>query len=271
LKLIKRNALPNLPLLLPGFKEFEFDLPKALLNEIIEVLGHMEASILHAGAASNIPEAQGVYQLFHDDELVYIGKTDAEAGLRTRLSRHASKIRDRPNLTGRVSFKSVRILVFTAMDLETQLIKHYRTVGAVTWNGSGFGSNDPGRERETTNKKPDGFDASYPISIDEPLIIDSLPPGVTVTVAAGLAAMKAALPYTLRYETLRNGNGRAMRGHPHADLALTSFTVPAAPLTTRALMRAIVTSLGAGWQATTFDSHVIVYKESRIYNYGRVI
>jgi hypothetical protein len=167
-----------------------------------------------------------------------------------------------------VTFKAVRILVFTAMDLETQLIKHYRASGTVEWNGSGFGSNDPGRQRETTNAKPEGFDASYPISIDQSIEIEALVPGGVIAAAVGLNAIKKALFYTLRYETLRGPTGKAKRGHPHSDLLTATFTVPPAPYTVRNLMGAIVASLGPEWQATAFASHVILYKESKAYSFG---
>lgn len=153
-----------------GFAEFEFDIPRALQAELIALLDGMESGLLKPEITAEVPEAQGIYQLFHGEELVYVGKTDAQAGLRTRLTRHSRKILHRPTLTGAVRFKAVRIMVFTAMDLETQLIKHYRygAPGAVAWNGSGFGSNDPGLKRETTNKRPEGFDARHPIDIDLP-------------------------------------------------------------------------------------------------------
>lgn len=250
-----------------GFKEFEFDLPRALKTELISLLDGMGTDPLQPDVTAEVPEAQGVYQLFYDGALVYIGKTDAEAGLRTRLSRHARKIMHRPTLTGAVRFKAVRIMVFTAMDLETQLIRHYRAfnTGAATWNGSGFGSNDPGRERETTNRRPEGFDDQHPINIDLPG--EYLAQG-TVPVASALAALKAVLPYTLRYETLRDGRGRAQRGQPHADLLAANVTIPPPPHTVRGLMQTIRGALGTDWQATVFASHVILYKESRPYQYG---
>jgi hypothetical protein len=253
-----------------GFAEFEFDLPRALKAELIGLLDGMETGLLDTTITAHVPEAQGVYQLFYDDALVYVGKTDAEAGLCKRLTRHARKILHRPTLTGAVRFKAVRIMVFTAMDLETQLIKHYREAhdGAAAWNGSGFGSNDPGRERETTNKSPEGFDAQHPINID--LAGELLEPG-TMSVAAALSTLKAALPYTLRYETLRNAQGRARRGQPHADLTATNVTILAGPQTVRGLMQTIRGTLGPAWQATAFVSHVILYKEARTYQYGEVL
>jgi hypothetical protein len=253
-----------------GFAEFEFDLPRALRAELISLLDGMATGLLQSDVTDGVPEAQGVYQLFYNDTLVYIGKTDADAGLRTRLTRHARKILHRPTLTGAVRFKAVRIMVFTAMDLETQLIKHYRDGddGAATWNGSGFGSNDPGRERETTNRAPEGFDAKHPISIDLPG--DLLEEGI-MTAAAAVMALKRALPYTLRYETRRNAQGRALRGQPHADLLATHVTIPAGVQTVRGLLDRIRSTLGADWQATAFASHVILYKERRTYQYGSAI
>src|SRR5579872_8296 len=120
-----------------GFFSFEFDLPGALLEQLIAVLGGMSGERLTIEHAGEIPDAQGVYQLFLDDKLVYIGKTDAEAGLRRRLLRHARKILNRPTLAEHaVTFKAVRIFVFTAMDLESALIKHYKGLGdAAAWNG----------------------------------------------------------------------------------------------------------------------------------------
>jgi len=230
----------------------------------------METEQLRPQTTEEIADAQGVYQLFYGDALVYVGKTDAEAGLRTRLARHAKKILHRPTLAEAVRFKAVRIMVFTAIDLETQLIKHYRklTGGAVPWNGSGFGSNDPGRERETTNKKPEGFDAQHPIDIDIP---GAFVPEGEMTVAAAVSRLKLALPYTLRYETLRNAAGRAKRGQPRAEMLATFVQIPPPPQTVRGLMHVIREALGPAWQATVFPSHVILYEETRDYRYGAII
>lgn len=255
---------------MPGFLEFEFDLPGALKTELIRLIDGMDTGLLQPDVTNDIPDAQGVYQLFYEDALVYIGKTDAEAGLRTRLTRHAWKIKDRPSLTGTVRFKAVRILVFTAMDLETQLIKHYRQLdpNAAPWNGGGFGSNDPGRKREETNASPEGFDATHPIDIDLPF--ENFPAG-EYTVAEAASKLKRDLPYTLRFETLRDAWGRALRGSPHQDMIDRRVAIPPGPHTTRQLLQLFVQALGPDWQATKFASHVILYKESRPYAFGTPI
>src|SRR5262245_61399412 len=134
--------------MIPGYFEFEFDLPGALLAHLINILDGMKSAPLTDSSLTAIPEEQGVYQLFLNHQLVYVGKTDAEAGLFNRLKRHLGKVQHRIGLNSAlVSYKAVRIFVFTPVDLETQLIKHYGGIKAVTWNGSGFGSNDPGRKR----------------------------------------------------------------------------------------------------------------------------
>jgi hypothetical protein len=156
-----------------GYVEFEFDLPGALLVRLIEVLDDLEIGPMLPEIVKMIPEEQGVYQLFLDGVLVYIGKTDADAGLAKRLARHGDKIQHRVGLDpARVSFKAVRLYVFTAMDLETELIRHYGGTKAVPWNGSGFGSNDPGRNRDTGTYKKEHYDSIFPIDIERPLHLD---------------------------------------------------------------------------------------------------
>jgi hypothetical protein len=126
------------------------------------------AQLAHSNLVG-VPDAQGVYQLLLNDDIVYIGKTDGEAGLKQRLSRHCYTVLHRKNLsTLDVTFKAIRVFVFTAIDLETQLIRHYSRP-KVAWNNSGFGSNDPGRNRDDTALNSQSFDALYPIDIDCPL------------------------------------------------------------------------------------------------------
>jgi len=251
--------------MIPGYVDFEFDLPGALLARLIDVLGKMDSVTLAPAQLASIPDAQGVYQLFMDNDLVYIGKTDAEAGLRKRLERHASKIQHRNGLDpARVSFRAVRVYVFTAVDLESQLIGHYGGYSAVRWNGSGFGSNDPGRERDTTTYKDDHFDALYPIDINRPL---DLAVQDSMTAVEAFAALKAALPYVFRYQ------GASPRSRkPHPDLEGTTVTLAGlSPVTARGLIKTVVEQLPAGWQATLLPSHIILYKEARQYPQGTVI
>jgi hypothetical protein len=206
------------------------------------------------------PEAQGVYQLSLQGKVVYIGKTDADAGLRRRLERHSYSIQDRSNLNAEgVTFKAVRVFVFTAMDLETQLIDHY---GKPAWNFSGFGSNDPGRKRDHTKVLPTGFDATYPIDIDRAL---SLKWNKKPTASEILVSLKQALPYTFRFE-LQPG-GRKL----HKDFAQCKVSLPVGPLTVRTILTAVISALPNGWQATVLPSRLIMYRERVDYEFGKVI
>lgn len=247
-----------------GFVAFELDLMKAVMDQLVPSLDALTGAPLTLANAADLPDAQGVYLLIHDGQVRYVGKTDAEAGLRTRLVRHVRKFEQRGNVKpDDVMFKAAQVLVLTAIDVESRLIAHY----AAEWNGSGFGSNDPGRERETTNKPDQGFDARFPIDIDLP--IEILPTG-TMTVHAAIMRAKIALPYTFRYEVTGKGS-HAFRTKPHPDYVDTQVTLHPPPTTTRAFLRAIVAALPPGWQATQFVSHVILYKEARNYVHGKPI
>ncbi len=240
----------------PGYAAYEFDLPAALLEGLLEKLAAMLPARLSWSAASAIPDEQGVYQLFLDETLVYIGKTDSEAGLRRRLARHAGKIEHRKGLDPtRVWFKAMRIFVFTAVDLESALIKRAGGVSKVAWSGSGFGSNDPGRERDTSTVKDDHFDALHPIDIDRPI---DLPLTTSAPAASVLTSLKDALPYTFRFQT-RSAKSKTA----HADLLDTILPAPPPAATARTLITHVVGHLPPGWQATALPGYVILYKERR--------
>jgi hypothetical protein len=246
-----------------AYAEFEFDLPGALLARLIKVLDELETAPLNNTNLLEVPEEQGVYQLLLDDRVVYVGKTDAEAGLHKRLGRHSRKIMHVGLDPARVSFKAVRIFVFTAVDLESDLIRHYGGVKAIDWNGSGFGSNDPGRQRDTTKVDPRNYDAQFPIDIDRELgfAIDA-----EETAASALARLKDALPYTFRYQ----GSGGRNR-KPHDDFDRTILSALSGPLTPRSAIRHVVAALPSGWQATALPGYTILYKEERDYPQAEVI
>lgn len=238
---------------LPGFRSFEFDLPSALLEQLITMLDGMEQGPLLPDVTAAVPNAQGVYQLFHNGKLVYVGKTDAEAGLRQRLSRHAWTIQSRHNLdVGEMRFKAIQVLVFSAMDLEKALIAHYKKRKEhPAWNGSGFGSNDPGRRRDTTALKEDGFDANYPINIDLPLDVH---PSGQLTALEALTALMPNVPYTLRHERTDD----AM-----VELGSSQVTLPERNVTLRSAVEAVCAALSPGWQATKLPARVIMYREQK--------
>lgn len=244
-----------------GFRQFEFALTDALIAQLITCLDGMDTAELSPVVTAEIPNGQGVYQLFLDGELVYIGKTDNEAGLQYRLQRHANLVLSRDNLTGgRVTFKAVQVLVFSAMELETMLIKHYAIDGKVPpWNNSGFGSNDPGRERDTTKYKTNHFSVLYPISLIRPV---SAPLKAGLSVRDALKLLKSELPFLLRFQGMRVKKN---------DLTDTVLPHDITGQSVEDTLKALVTLLPVGWQATHLPGYIILYKENRDYVHGKII
>jgi len=248
-----------------GYAELEFDLPGVLLAAILDRFEVISPADLTLKNAEQVPEEQGVYALYLKDSnrLVYIGKTDSEAGLRHRLTRHSRKITGRENISpDDVQFKAIRLFVFTAMDLETALIKHFGGVKKVLWNNSGFGSNDPGRHRDTSAYKDDHFDALYPIKLDEVFV--NISPG-EYTISEIMQCLKNGLPYTLRFQ-------RPGRSSYHNDYDRTMIGIAKPNMTTREILRICGDALPAGWHITALPSHIISYKNDRnIYKHGQEI
>ncbi|OJB27872.1 GIY-YIG nuclease family protein [Burkholderia ubonensis] len=247
------------------FQDLEFDLPAALLNQLTELFDDMEPGSLNDVTLKRIPEEQGVYQLFFKNSLVYVGKTDADAGLKVRLARHAKKICSRLNLNPKdVKFKAVRVYVFTAMDLEDWLIKYYKEKGIeLEWNLSGFGSNDPGRNRDKSEVKEDHFDNKYPIDLSLPVNVDQ---DGDRSVANVLRQLKSQLEYTIRFQRISKNSKKA-----HPELESKTVFLGSKKDTVEGVLRQIAGALGGDWQITALPGYVIVYKENEIYPGGKII
>ena len=151
-----------------GYDEFEIDLEAILRSQIPLSFRRFQAAPLTSDVIKAIPEhAKGAYILYLDHRPVYAGKTDTRHGFRARLERHAWTIQGRSGLEARrLSFKAVRIMVFSAFDVEAILIAEMKKADpdVLAWNNSGFGSNDPGRNRD--GQQPAEFDKLFPIDID---------------------------------------------------------------------------------------------------------
>lgn len=244
--------------ILTGYTEYEINIERIIRNDMPNVLDAMSAAPLTAANVAKLPmNAKGAYVLFLDDLAVYAGKTDTTHGFRQRLNRHSNTIKDRKGLDpSRVSFKAVRVLVFSNFDVEAILIKELRRLNAaaLAWNDSGFGSNDPGRNRE--RGEPANFDKTYPIDIDAPI---DLQPG-TYEVLALLLRLKAMLSYTLRFESV----GRWNNGHPDYQAA-PAVTITSEVVTVRLCVELVLSVLPPTWRATVFPDRVVIYREAEIY------
>lgn len=264
---------------MPYADKFEINIVRALADQLVSKFSKLDVGDLTWDNLKLIkPDRQGVYLLFHQGKLVYVGKAKS---LQIRLRKHLRKLEGRRNIDVReMGFKCLYIhRNWTALAPENSLIRHYRKKGKdeAAWNGISFGPNDPGRQRETTQKRPDGFDMMYPIKDDWPC--DFIAPG-DWPVYDLLRDLKKALPYTLRFQK-RPSKGaekkhalkEASKDHPmqgHPDFAGVSVKVPQAGLPARTLLKMIADAL-PGWQATVFPSHMILYRERQAYEYGEVL
>jgi hypothetical protein len=256
---------------------FEIDIISALSTQLVDSFENLTIGLLNRETLAILEREQGVYQLFLDGSLVYVGKAD---DLPRRLSEHFTKITGRRNIDiGNMGFKCLYVHKnWTTLAPESSLIDHYRSkgTGEAEWNGNGFGPHDPGRNREITNKPPDGFDALYPIREDWPC--SWVEPG-DWGILDLLVSLKENLPYLLRYQTASGANDGDRNAHytrGHADHLGKMVHVPHRNMQANELLRLITQEL-PGWQATTFPSHMILYKESdegpqgRVYRHGTLI
>lgn len=253
-----------------GYVEYEIDVEKVLREELPGVVERTAIAPLTLEAIASIPErAKGAYVLFENGAPVYAGKTDTRHGFRSRLARHYQTIQHRKGLDPTtIGFKAVRIMVFSNFDVEAILIKELRRQDptALAWNFSGFGSNDPGHNREA--QEPADFDKVRPVDIDRPL--EFIPSGSTISALPLLATLKSNLPYLLRYETDLDAKGRPMRhtvGHIEQRNA-PAITLPAGPITLRGALKLVLAVLPREWRATVFPDRVILYRENVPYRYA---
>ena len=241
----------------PGYGEFEIDIEEVLRQTLPNAFMEVEAARLNQVNVNKLPvRAKGAYLLFLDENVVYAGKTDTRHGFQERLSRHAQSVQHRVGIDpANVYFKALRIMVFSAFDVEAILITEMRRLypKALRWNDSGFGSNDPGRKRD--DGEPANFDKEFPIDIDREL---REIPCEGLTVSRLLGAAKAASPYLLRHGLL----------HEHAD---TPIVPPRGPWTMRDALEAARSALTSDFQITIFHGRVILYREMRTYEFAREV
>jgi Eco29kI restriction endonuclease len=140
---------------------FQFDLDKGIRTQVVEKLESSPAVELAKGAG---PNDSGIYALYFQNELVYIGKaskgtTKSQRTLRARLAEHVGKLSQRIGID--LGDVTCRYLVFDSewwvFAAEFALISHY----APEWNASGFGSKTPGIGRPGTDRVSK-FDSKFP-------------------------------------------------------------------------------------------------------------
>ena len=255
-----------------GYNEFELNIENVLRTQMPNYFDEIaQAPLIQANVLALPEKAKGAYMLLHRDTPVYAGKTDSRHGFRDRLLRHWHTLQYRKKLDiADMSFKAVRIMVFSNFDVETILIEEMRKRSKeyLQWNDSGFGSNDPGHNRE--NQETAKFDDDYPIDIDHPL--ENVVQAGKYNLRDLLVQAKHRLPFLLRYETdekSRNGKKVIYERHTigHADQRTVEVQIPSDTPTMRELMTIAVRAL-PGWRFTVFPGRVIFYRGHEDYKFA---
>jgi hypothetical protein len=232
---------------------FNFDLATALGEQLKSHFDtDLRAKPMTLARVERLNRTQGVYALYRGETLVYIGQA---IDLRKRLLEHWEKITGRQRIRIReMRFKCTYIdAAWIPVTHEKALLDVFKTqVGLCAWNGKGFGIHDPGRNRETTNKSPLGFDSLFPIKRDWPC--DWVSAG-HYNAKELLELIKGRLPFLFRYHTDNPQNWQA-GSVLYNDLIL---NVPRDSMPFDELLAHLRPQMPGEWYATLFPGHAILY------------
>lgn len=223
---------------------FQLSVTRALRDQLLTALEALDIAPLDEVNLSNVEERAGVYQLFVDGELVYVGK--AARNLRSRLSQHRKKLSGRTHgVLARTEFKCVYVSEdLDAIAPEAMLISHYRNTGGAPWNFNGFGNNDPGRQRDTSLVASNHFDSLYPIDLDVAVPFATTSPE---RLGPAMQRLKSVLPFVFRFAPV--------------PAALTIEPPSGAEATVRDWIGQIASTLPADWSVVALPGYVIAYPD----------
>ncbi|HYE31669.1 MAG TPA: Eco29kI family restriction endonuclease [Methylomirabilota bacterium] len=237
------------------FDFFQFSLPRAVTEQLIERLDQMETTPLGATAIADLRRfsaqwktAQGVYLIYVENCATYAGKA---VHLADRLEQHLRKLRGRKNIDlNAVAFKALLLDEnWSTSANEDLLIEHYRSKDECSWNKKGFGPKDPGQGRDDT--RPSWFDTTFPVNELYPVV--DIPDEISV--ANALGSIKGQLPYLMRYEEA-----------PEAQSIPVNFA--GVPRNARDVLKRIAEALGREWQLMLLPHGFTLYKGSKTYRHG---
>ncbi|MEV7542882.1 Eco29kI family restriction endonuclease [Streptomyces sp. NPDC089915] len=239
--------------------EFKLSITKALGDQLAASLEGLAPAPLTMGNIRSLRPLPGVYQLYKDGDLVYVGKADRS--LPQRIEKHYRKISGRTNISlEQMTFTCLYVDEdFGAVAPERLLINRHRGQGEVPWNYNGFGNNDPGKRRDTTEVDEGHFDHEHPIDLEyelraplpERTLVDELVPLSIV-----LQETKTQLPYVFRYEASKEFD----------DIAV---ELPGTHVTAHETLTAIAERLPDGWQITALPGYLIMYPKAESYPSAR--
>jgi hypothetical protein len=243
---------------MPASAEFKLSISQALTDQLREHLETLKPAPLTPGNLAALEPRQGIYQLYLNGDLVYVGS--AATTLPNRLNNHLRKLSGRENISLKeVSFTCLYVDEdLTVLAPEDRLIRVFRGEGVSPWNFNGFGNKDPGRNRDSSYVSDEHFDKLFPIQLTWSCL--SVKAG-SMTVADLLAKMKAVLPFLLRYER----TARSKEDYLKARVVVSSSGMAARDLL------ALAAAALPDYQVTALPGYVIIYRERREYPNGEVI
>jgi hypothetical protein len=257
-----KNTPPERPPIKIMFALFRFDLPIAVMEQLVAQLDQMKTSPLtdeelkkladyqnNLAKAQNLPKlTQGVYAIYLGKKAVYAGKAD---NLRSRLGDHKFKLSGRRNIDpAKIGFKCLLLeSSWSTSANESLLIAHYKNKGECEWNMNGFGINDPGRHRD--GALPNAFDKSCPINEDWEVT------GINdkTTVGEVLSKLKQQLPFLPRYVVDSKSESIPLE-------------LKGVPRTAKEVLVKVARLLGPEWQLMLFKGYITLYQSSRSYENG---
>jgi len=183
----------------PNFAaDFNLSVTVALRDQLAASLESLESVELSEDNLLRVATRGGVYQLFENGHLVYVGKSTGN--LRSRLGQHRKKLSGRVGgVLERTTFKCVYVAEdLDALAPEKMLIGQFRRVGQATWNTNGFGNKDPGKNRDTSVVEAGHFDSLFPIDLD---LSVTMVGGEIHSLADFLVSFKKKLPYNFRFQS----------------------------------------------------------------------
>lgn len=236
--------------------EFKLSITRALAHQLMVSLDELTPTFLTEGNLQQLERRGGVYELFKDDDVVYVGK--AERNLGNRLRQHKTKISGRRNVSvDQMRFRCLYVDDdLQAVAPERMLISEYTGRGKAPWNTSGYGNNDPGRNRDHSELDADHFDALFPANLNYSLAVGA----GNWNAQSLLARVKRDLPWVLRYRL------EAEESEERSDIQV---HIPADTMTAADLLTRIMERLPSKYQATALPGYVIVYAERDNYPSAR--
>ena len=237
---------------MPFVTTFALSITDALRSQLNSALDQLERVPLTEANLAHLERRGGVYQLFLDDELVYVGKSKSD--LPGRLAKHMAKLRGREgDLVGRVTFRCVYVVEdLDSVAPEKMLIAQYREEQRALWNTNGFGNRDPGKKRDTSRVKAQHFDWQFPADLDVEVRIAR--PEHLRTLASVMKGVKDDLPYTFRY---------AKSGGAAVEIGLAVDAVPDSQ-SAREWMFWIAERLPATWAIVALPGYLIAYPDLEV-------